>query len=150
MDETLPDLGLPIGEVVRRWREHHGWSLTDYAARAGLTKGYVSEVERNRIARPKSPQLVKLARPFGLTEWDLISRRTPLDQGERGGAGPPGPNSGRPATAGKSAGFTFGSPTNSARGRPTHADQLRRIQAHVEELRGMLERLAADMEGGEP
>lgn len=66
-----------IGEVVRRWRELRKLTVTEFAKRAGLTKGYVSELENNKIDNPKPPQLEKLAAALGVSAWDLISRRMP-------------------------------------------------------------------------
>jgi len=80
MEQPTPDLGIPIGGVVRRWRAVYHWSLTEYAERAGLRKGYVSEVEHGKIARPSDARLAKLAAPFGLTAWDLIRRRMPAEE----------------------------------------------------------------------
>jgi len=85
-DRTDAQLRRPIGEVVRRWREHRGLSVTQLAERAGLSKGYISEVEHGRIARPRDAQLAKLAAALELSIWDLTTRRYPTRSARRRGA----------------------------------------------------------------
>ena len=76
--EEIPErLRIPLGEVVRAWREFRGWSPTELAHRAGLTKGHLSEIEHNRIRRPRDEQLAKLAGALGISFWDLHAHRLP-------------------------------------------------------------------------
>ncbi len=71
------DLSIPIGQVVKNWREYRGMSVTDLAKRAKLTKGYLSLLEHNRIYQPRREQLTKLADALEISSWDLIARRMP-------------------------------------------------------------------------
>lgn len=77
MTSTPPDLRVPLGAVVRAWRAWHGWSVTELARRAQVSKGYVSEVERGKISRPKPEQLEKLATALQISAWDIHIRRLP-------------------------------------------------------------------------
>ena len=67
------------------WREHYSWTVTELARRAGLTKGYISEIERSRIVNPHREQLAKLASGLSLTEWDLIARTLPEEAAKQPG-----------------------------------------------------------------
>ncbi len=71
------DLETPIGEVVRKWREAHGWTVTELARRAKLDKGYVSQVERGKIQRPKLPHLRLLATALGVEDIVLVTHQLP-------------------------------------------------------------------------
>ena len=70
-----------IGEVVRSWRRHHGLTVTELAAQAGppITKGYVSQLERDKIRTPGDTKLAQLARALGVSVRDLVNRRLPAD-----------------------------------------------------------------------
>jgi transcriptional regulator with XRE-family HTH domain len=74
------DLSIPVGAVVRAWRQHRGWSLTELAEVAGppITKGYLSQLERGLIKQPRSRQkLDQIARALGVSGWDLHARHMP-------------------------------------------------------------------------
>ena len=79
--ETRTDLDLrvPIGAVVRAWREWHGCSVTELARVGGppLTKGYISELERDKIHHPKDRQLALLANALRIPVLYLITRHLP-------------------------------------------------------------------------
>lgn len=75
-----------IGAVVQAWRQHHDLTITELAARAGppITKGYISQLERNKIRTPGDAKLVQLARALGVSVRDLVNRRLPGDMLEEG------------------------------------------------------------------
>ena len=72
-----PQGDISLGEVIRSWRTAHGWTMTELARRAGVSKGYISQVEHSKILQPKLEQLARIAGALGITEWDLINRRLP-------------------------------------------------------------------------
>ncbi len=41
-----------VGRVVKKLREHKGWSRADLAARAGISAGYVEMLESGRCGVP--------------------------------------------------------------------------------------------------
>jgi transcriptional regulator with XRE-family HTH domain len=70
--------GIPtIGDVVREWRRYLQISLTEFSKKTKLTKGYISELEHNKIDNPKPPKRKALAAALGITERDIVSRRMP-------------------------------------------------------------------------
>jgi transcriptional regulator with XRE-family HTH domain len=75
---TIPTvLEIPIGEVVKAWREHHGLSVTEFAKRAGIPKAYVSELEHLKIDTPGPERMGQLAAGLRVGYWDLVQRRMP-------------------------------------------------------------------------
>jgi transcriptional regulator with XRE-family HTH domain len=67
------DPGKALARRIRTERETRGWSLTDLAARSGLSKAMLSNVER-AAASPTAGTLVRIASAFGLTLSGLIAR----------------------------------------------------------------------------
>lgn len=74
---------ISFGDVVQAWRKSYGWSPTEFAKRAGLTKGHLSEIEHNKIRQPRDEQLNKIAAALGITYLDLHLRRLPTDQDQQ-------------------------------------------------------------------
>lgn len=75
--------GIPtIGDVVREWRRYLQISLTEFSKETKLTKGYISELEHNKIDNPKPPKRKALAAALGISERDIVSRRMPPKSGE--------------------------------------------------------------------
>jgi transcriptional regulator with XRE-family HTH domain len=70
-----------IGDVVREWRQYLQISLTEFSQKTKLSKGYISELEHNKIANPKKDKLKQLSAALGLTEMDIVSRRMPPKDG---------------------------------------------------------------------
>ncbi len=59
----------PLGDVVKAWREARGLTVTELANRAGepISKGYISEVENNKIRKPNDEYLIRIkAAEFGI------------------------------------------------------------------------------------
>lgn len=74
-DPAKCNLDLSFGAVVQKWRESTGMTLSEFAKLAKLTKGYVSEVERDRIKNPGSKSRKKFSVALGYTR-NLFSRST--------------------------------------------------------------------------
>lgn len=55
-------LGGRIGPVLARWREELGWTQEELAHRAGISRGYLSRLERDL---PEQPGLAVLSRVCG-------------------------------------------------------------------------------------
>lgn len=51
-----------IGQVLARWREELGWTQEELAQRAGISRGYLSRLERDI---PEQPGLAVLSRVCG-------------------------------------------------------------------------------------
>jgi transcriptional regulator with XRE-family HTH domain len=73
------DLNIPIGTVVRKWREAKGLTVTQLAEKAGrpVTKGYLSELEHNKTLHPGNVHLTQLAKALGIPVRYLINRFFP-------------------------------------------------------------------------
>ncbi len=64
--------GLPIGERLRHAREARQLSLAVVAERAGLTKGFVSRVERETTS-PSVVSLISICEAIGVEPADIFS-----------------------------------------------------------------------------
>ena len=60
--DTVP----AIGSVLRRAREHHGFSLREVERRLGRSSAYLSQVERSVIRQPDPVLLLELAELYKL------------------------------------------------------------------------------------
>jgi transcriptional regulator with XRE-family HTH domain len=75
--------GLPaIGDVVREWRRYRQISLTEFSKRTKRSKGYISELEHNKIDNPKLDKLKRIAAALGISVRDIVSRRMPDEVNE--------------------------------------------------------------------
>lgn len=79
MTQAQPNLSIPVGDIVRAWRDVRGLTVTELAQRSGMSKGYISQIEHNKIKRPNNNILEKLADALEVTVLDLITRRRPSD-----------------------------------------------------------------------
>jgi XRE family transcriptional regulator, master regulator for biofilm formation len=61
-----------IGLRIRCLREKKGYSISELAMRAGISKSYLSQIERNLQVNPSLHLLSKLARTLDATLDDLI------------------------------------------------------------------------------
>lgn len=66
-----------LGDTVKRWREYRGLTLNQFAKIAQISKGYISDIEHNRINQPKAEQLVRLAAGLNISVRELISCTLP-------------------------------------------------------------------------
>ncbi len=81
--EPLPDyLRIPLGRVIRAWRQAQGLTLEDLASRAGspFSRGYLSQLENDRIHTPGEEKLAQLAAALGVDPLVLVTRQFP-DEG---------------------------------------------------------------------
>lgn len=56
----------PVGQVLRRARNHHQLSLREVERRIGRSNVYLSQVERGQIKQPNPVVLLELADLYGL------------------------------------------------------------------------------------
>jgi transcriptional regulator with XRE-family HTH domain len=63
----------PLGALLKRQRERHGWTQQEVVERAGLDRSssYISSLETGRTS-PSVEELDALARLFGTTSLDLL------------------------------------------------------------------------------
>jgi transcriptional regulator with XRE-family HTH domain len=73
-----------VGAELRRVRVERGLTLTHVAGASGLTKGYVSQLERDRVA-PSLGSLARICDVLGVRIGDVIeaSVGSPVHRGER-------------------------------------------------------------------
>jgi transcriptional regulator with XRE-family HTH domain len=65
-----------MGDHIRRFREERGLSLSQLAAEAGVSKGYVWNLENTQDARrPSADTLYAIAKALGVTMSDLMGRK---------------------------------------------------------------------------
>lgn len=62
---------LPIGARLREARQREGLSLAELASRTGLTKGFLSQVERD-LTSPSVGSLMRLCDALGIAAGDLL------------------------------------------------------------------------------
>ena len=67
-----------LGKSIRTLREASTLSLDDVASATGLTKGYLSKVERN-LSSPSMPVLVSICDALGVSLGQLISEDSHVD-----------------------------------------------------------------------
>lgn len=68
MDESF-------GDRIRRYREDAGYSLSQLAVEAGVSKGYLWSLEKAPDKRPSAETLYAIAEALGVTMSDLLGRR---------------------------------------------------------------------------
>ena len=79
-DQELPDYWrIPVGEVIRAWREARGLTQAQLAERVGgrTGQGHVSQVETGGIAGPDPFLLMKIADALDISPEVLHMRRFP-------------------------------------------------------------------------
>jgi transcriptional regulator with XRE-family HTH domain len=135
-------LDVPIGEVVKAWREYRGLSVTEFAERAGIPKAYVSELEHLRIDRPGTKRMGELAAGLGINYWDLVQRRLPPETGDDGQV----PAEMETPDVRRTGGFAFAAPLKpTACARETIAGDeerlLRQLSDQVDQMRRTLDAL---------
>lgn len=63
---------MPLGETLRRQREQMGMSQAQLAASAGLSQGYLSQIENSEVANPSAAVLFRLAQALHLDPRSLL------------------------------------------------------------------------------
>lgn len=76
MNAHLPK-SVHIGLVVKAWREYRGLKPTKLAEASGVSRAYVSLLERRQIQQPGSQQLNRLAQVLGVPLVDLVNHKMP-------------------------------------------------------------------------
>lgn len=61
-----------IGFYIKELREQKGYSLSKLAELAGISKSYLSYIERDMQKNPSLQVLSKIARPLGVTVEQLL------------------------------------------------------------------------------
>lgn len=65
-----------IGDQIRRFREERSLSLSQLAINAGISKGYLWNLENDQEARrPSADTLYSIAKALGVTMSDLMGRK---------------------------------------------------------------------------
>ena len=57
--------GRRMAPVLARWRRGLGWTQSELAARAGISRGYLSELERGQTERPGLDVLTRVCAALG-------------------------------------------------------------------------------------
>ncbi len=71
--EALSNLSTPsIGEALRERRGYHGWTLSDVAAKTGISKSTLSKIENDLIS-PSYQSILQLCAGLGIEIGDLVS-----------------------------------------------------------------------------
>src|SRR5689334_551008 len=73
------NLSIPIGEVVRAWREAHEMTLGQLVEEAGspITKQYISQLETQKIRNPGDEYLIRIAKALKIPVSYLVNRVMP-------------------------------------------------------------------------
>ncbi|OYU41502.1 MAG: Cro/Cl family transcriptional regulator [Pseudorhodobacter sp. PARRP1] len=82
MTDTHDTAGF-LGERMRGLRKRRGLTLAQLAEAAGLSIGYISQLERN-LASPSIPALVSIAKGLGVTVQWFFAGDAPVPEDERG------------------------------------------------------------------
>ena len=73
MSSIVDDIDTRLGSRLRLEREARGWSLSDLAARSGVSRAMINKVERGESS-PTAALLGRLSGAFGLTLSALLAR----------------------------------------------------------------------------
>jgi transcriptional regulator with XRE-family HTH domain len=131
-----------IGDVVRQWRRFYKLNVTEFAKQAGLSKGYISELENNKIDNPTPPNLEKLAAAIGVSVLELHARKLPGDGANISAVDRAAPT----LQESEEDDLIFASPLKTPRRRSNEVTQLQQLLARVDDLRAMIEALIAEKE----
>lgn len=74
--EQQHEPGIRTGDQIRRFREQRGLNLSQLAAEASVSKGYLWSLENDPDARrPSADTLYSIAKALGVTMSDLMGRK---------------------------------------------------------------------------
>lgn len=82
MDLNVDETGRQLADRIRLERNARGWSLSELAARAGVSKATISKIEREEVS-PTAVILVRIAAAFDLTLAGLLLRAEAEGNGDR-------------------------------------------------------------------
>src|SRR5215207_10954569 len=69
---------MTLGKRVRQRRLEKGMSAVELSEAAGISKGYLSELETGHATRPSGAVLLKIAKALGTTIADLLDQEVHL------------------------------------------------------------------------
>ena len=69
-----------FGKRLKELREERGLSLSELAARSGVAKSYLSNIERDKMTNPSLEILTKIAGVLDITPQDLISMNKDVEK----------------------------------------------------------------------
>ena len=81
-----------LGHKIRFLRQGKGWTLADLAAKTGLSKAYISDLENGSSGKPNIQYIFGLAQALGTTLDELLHDTTakPLARPKKGSELPSG------------------------------------------------------------
>lgn len=68
----------PIGARIRELREKKGWSLSELAKRAQISRSYVYQIEQGE-SEPTREKIQKLAEAFGALPSELLGEKSQVE-----------------------------------------------------------------------
>ncbi|MGC4377805.1 helix-turn-helix domain-containing protein [Fictibacillus sp. Mic-4] len=71
-----------IGELVKKYREEKGLSLSALADKAGIAKSYLSSLERNIQTNPSVQLLEKLSKVLEIPVENLLNKKKSITTSE--------------------------------------------------------------------
>jgi transcriptional regulator with XRE-family HTH domain len=80
-DRTL-DL-VKLGQRIRFLRQGKGWSLSDLAGKAEVSKAYLSDLENAAAGKPNIQYVYSIGRALGVTLNELLEDATPSARQKR-------------------------------------------------------------------
>ena len=66
-----------IGATVKMWRKKRGLTVTNLAKKTGFTKGYLSQLENDRIRNPNDEHMIEIAKALSIPVLHLVNRVLP-------------------------------------------------------------------------
>lgn len=82
-NEVVEDGGDPVFEIGRRFRAlraERGWSLQEVAGRSGLSRAFISQIERDQVG-PSVASVARLAAAYDISLSELFMGRQPAHGG---------------------------------------------------------------------
>ena len=65
----------PIGDRIRQLREKRGWSLTELAEQANVSRSYISQIESGK-STPTQEKILQFSEDFGVLPSELLGEST--------------------------------------------------------------------------
>jgi transcriptional regulator with XRE-family HTH domain len=69
---TEEEVGLRLGQVVRRWRKEFDWRQEDLAEKSGLPQTYISKFELGQSGDPGISRIIAICLAFRRSPCDLL------------------------------------------------------------------------------
>jgi len=66
------DMDTSFGETLRKMREEQGRGLRELARRVGKSQGYLSDVEKDKVAPPSVEVILAIAEALQVDKWELL------------------------------------------------------------------------------